>query len=125
MSVIVLFAHGSRDPNWATPLRALRASVADQSPDPVVLSFLEWQPPSLEDTLNDLATTGHQTIVVVPVFFGRGHHIREDLDLIIRGAQKMYPSVVFQVTGTLGEEPTIIAALADGIHRCVQSLKTC
>ena len=41
-SALVLFAHGSRDPEWARPFEALRARLERRLPaTPVVLAFLE------------------------------------------------------------------------------------
>ena len=54
---LILFAHGSRDPDWARPLHGLRDAVAALCPQlPVTLAFLEFMEPTLTQVIAQLAS---------------------------------------------------------------------
>src|SRR5439155_6571097 len=65
---IVLFAHGSRDPQWARPFEALAATLSRKFDGPVKLAYLELMQPSLEQAIAAMVSEGAKTIRVVPVF---------------------------------------------------------
>jgi sirohydrochlorin cobaltochelatase len=45
---LILFAHGARDPRWATPFEAVAAAVRAARPGlPVRLAFLAFMSPTL------------------------------------------------------------------------------
>ena len=49
-TALILFAHGARDPEWANPMRRIRAAVMQQAPAMrVELAFLEFMSPNLGD----------------------------------------------------------------------------
>jgi len=53
---IVLFAHGSRDPEWARPFQRIAEIVGRTAPHCVVkLAYLEITRPSLEEAVAALA----------------------------------------------------------------------
>ena len=68
-TALILFAHGSRDPEWAAPLRRVCALVRAQAPTlRVELAFLELMAPGLPDVAADLVGEGFERLVVLPMF---------------------------------------------------------
>lgn len=111
---VILYAHGARDPRWAEPYVRLRERVGAKSPDDVVeLAFLEHLSPDLVTATARLAASGIDRIRLVPLFLGRGGHLRNDLPRQLCAARAAAPSVVFEVTQAAGESDAVLEALAD------------
>lgn len=110
---VILFAHGARDARWAEPFRALAAKVAARRPDiAVTLAFLEHLSPDLAGALDAQARAGVREVRVVPLFFGRGGHLREDFPVLLDAARAQVPQVAVQVAPAAGEDGDIQDALA-------------
>lgn len=110
---LVLYAHGARDPRWAEPFERLRDKVAESAPMcRVVVAFLEHREPDLAQAAAAMAADGVATIRVVPLFFGRGGHLREDFPRELDAARAAAPSVDFEVTEAAGENERVLDALA-------------
>jgi len=109
---VVLFAHGSRDPEWARPFQRIEQLVAEHGV-PVRLAYLELMKPSLGEALTDLSREV-EAIRVVPVFLGYGGHIRKDLPALVAAA-KVEAKVTIEPP--VGEHPAVIEAIAELIGR--------
>jgi sirohydrochlorin cobaltochelatase len=110
---LILFVHGARDPRWAEPFHRLRDKVAQRTPlSRVVVAFLEHGTPDLPQAAATMAAEGITRIRVVPLFFGRGDHLREDFPRHLDAARSVARSVEFAVTQTAGESEALLDALA-------------
>jgi sirohydrochlorin cobaltochelatase len=114
---IVLFAHGSRDREWARPFEQLAAQLSHKVSGPVVLAYLELMRPPLDEAIATLVTTGATSIRVVPVFLGQGGHVKEDLPRLVERARKSHPQVAITLEPPIGEQPAVIEAIAAAITR--------
>ncbi|MFB6435899.1 sirohydrochlorin chelatase [Streptomyces sp. NPDC056411] len=102
---LVAVAHGSRDPRALPTVRALLARVRALRPGlPVRLGHLELDRPLLADTLAGLRGAA----VLVPLLFGRGHHVGHDLPAALTAAG--------QLSGTLAEPLGPHPLLAEALH---------
>ena len=111
---IILFAHGSRDPQWRLPIEAVAAQIAQRQPGiPVRCAYLELCLPSLPDAASDLIASGAKKIRVFPLFLGVGKHAREDLPLLINGLRAAHPDLVVELLPTAGESGKLIELMAD------------
>jgi sirohydrochlorin cobaltochelatase len=110
---VILFAHGSRDPLWHKPMEAVATSIANgESQLTVRCAYLELSKPDLETVCRELVDAGTNQIAVVPMFLGVGRHAREDLPLLVQQLEALYPDVVFDLKPAVGEDPRLIALLA-------------
>jgi sirohydrochlorin cobaltochelatase len=117
---LVLFAHGARAPGWAAPFERLRALVQARAPSCAVsLAFLELMEPRLPAHVAQLAADGVTEVTVVPVFLGQGGHLLRDLPQLLAALRTEHPAVAFKVVGAIGEDPGVLAAMAE---YCVQAL---
>jgi sirohydrochlorin cobaltochelatase len=117
-SAIVLFAHGARDPDWARPFRQLVAELGERLPgERIVLAFFDLMPPSLADCADALYADGVRNLRVVPVFFGAGGHLKEDLPKIVDGIRARRADLRIAVEPPIGEQPEVIRAIAAAIAR--------
>lgn len=113
---VVLFAHGSRDPQWAAPFEKLSAAVKQRLPGAlVIVAYLELMPPGLDEAIAALATAGARSIRIVPVFLGHGAHVREDLPRLVAAAAAARPEIELALEPPIGEQPAVIDAIAKAI----------
>jgi len=114
---LVLFAHGSRDSDWARPFQRLADTLRKKLAGPVELAYLEFMQPTLEQAITALTRNGVDAIRVVPVFLGQGGHLKEDLPKLIAAAQKKHSRVSIHLEPAIGEQASVIEAIAAAIAR--------
>lgn len=120
-SAIILFAHGSRDPLWRAPLEAVAARIRAQRPGlQVECAYLELCEPDLPITATKIIAAYAREywakggfIRIIPMFLGIGKHAREDLPQLVQTLRTTHPEVRFELAATVGEDPRVIALLAD------------
>jgi len=112
-TALILFAHGSRDPEWASPLQRVCASVRAQAPAlRVELAFLEFIAPSLHESALSLVAEGVDRIVVLPMFIAQGGHLKRDLPLLLDELRAQHPQTSFEQAAALGDADSIVQAIA-------------
>jgi sirohydrochlorin cobaltochelatase len=112
---IVLFAHGSRDREWARPFEAIAAAVGRKAPaTAIALGYLEHGP-SLDEAVSALAAKGAVAIRVVPLFLGPGGHVKDDLPKLVASVAAEHPQQKLFLEKTIGEQLAVIEAIADAI----------
>ena len=113
MKAIVLFGHGSRDPQWREPMEAvaqrIRARVAQLQ---VRCAFLELEAPDLATAVADVVGAGADSVRVVPMFLGAGRHAREDLPRLVEACRRAHPTVQFELAQAVGENPRVLDLIA-------------
>jgi sirohydrochlorin cobaltochelatase len=115
-SALVLFAHGARRAEWAAPFARLKAELEALQPGArVELAFLELMQPSLPECAAALYGEGVRALRVVPVFFGVGGHLKEDLPRIVAEIRARHADLAISVEPPVGEQPAVIAAIAAAI----------
>ena len=113
-SGIILLAHGSRDRDWARPVKQLADTLRPKVDGPVAAAYLELMPPTLDEAISALLRDGVSSIRVVPVFLGQGAHVKEDLPRLIARAQQKH-GVTIGLEPSIGEQPMVIEAIAAAI----------
>jgi sirohydrochlorin cobaltochelatase len=112
---IVLFAHGSREPEWARPFERIAARLRTEFL--VELAYLERMKPTLEEAVALLASKGARRVRIVPLFLGEGGHVREDLPKLAAGARARHPGVEIVLEQTIGERQEVTDAIAAVISK--------
>ena len=111
---IILFAHGSREPQWRAPIEAVAMQIRGRQPDVLVrCAYLEICEPSLLDAANDLVAAGARQLRVFPLFLGVGKHAREDLPVLIAQVSTAHPDVHIELLPAAGEYAQMTALMAD------------
>ena len=111
---IVLFAHGSRDPQWRAPIEAVAAQIRAREPGTAVCcAYLELCAPSLLEAATYLIAAGARQIRVFPIFFGVGKHAREDLPLLIEQIRSAHPGVAVELLPAACEYTQLTSLKAD------------
>ena len=118
-SVVILFGHGARDPEWAAPMRRIREHMLVRPDAPAVeLVFLEFMQPTLPDAIVRIAATGVQRIAIVPIFLGQGGHLKRDLPILLEQVRAAHPECEITLAAAVGESASVIAAMADYATGC-------
>jgi sirohydrochlorin cobaltochelatase len=111
---IILFAHGSRDPEWGAPFLDILHRVAGRLPDLAVrLAFLEFMQPALLDAAEALALAGHHRIMVAPLFLAQGGHLKDDLPRLIEELRRRHPGIAFELLPAAGDAVRVREAIGD------------
>ena len=114
MKSIILFGHGARDSRWREPFSRLASLWRAQHAEVrVELAFLELMHPSLEEAISVLVDSGATEVVIVPVFFGQGGHLRNDFPVLLSACQEKFPEVVLSATPAVGEDEAVLQAIID------------
>lgn len=115
---IILFAHGSRDPQWAAPLHALREQLAAQRPQSfVALAFLELMQPDLQSAVQAAARSGAKSVLIAPLFLAMGAHLKKDLPLLVEAAGRAHPDLSIRVLPPIGESDELLRGIAAWIGK--------
>jgi sirohydrochlorin cobaltochelatase len=110
---VIVFAHGSRDPQWRAPVDAVARRIAERAPGTLACTaYLELTEPDLPTAARELVRAGATRIRVLPLFFGMGKHAREDLPRLVDDLRREHAEVPVELMPTAGEDPQLIDLLA-------------
>ena len=99
---------------WREPFdRLVELWRAQHSNVPVELAFLEMMQPSLDEAVASLSHADAKQIMVVPVFFGQGGHLRNDFPVLLEACRKKFPQITLSATPAVGEDLAVLQAIVD------------
>ncbi|MFD7456954.1 MULTISPECIES: sirohydrochlorin chelatase [unclassified Streptomyces] len=107
--VLVVVAHGSRDPRHAATVHALVERVRALRPGlRVETGFLDFNIPSVQGVLESLAAEGVRDVVALPLLLTRAFHAKADIPAVLREAPAR---MRIRQAEVLGPSPLLLAAL--------------
>ncbi|MEU1009915.1 sirohydrochlorin chelatase [Streptomyces sp. NPDC005890] len=107
--VLVVIAHGSRDPRHAATVHALVRRVRSLRPDVrVETGFLDFNVPSVHGVLESLAAEGVRDVVALPLLLTRAFHAKADIPAVLRDAPAR---LRIRQAEVLGPSPLLLSAL--------------
>lgn len=118
--VLLLVAHGSRDPRHASTVHALSERVRSLRPGlRVETGFLDRPlprggtpgAPGVQQVIGRLDAEGRREVVALPLLLTRAFHAKADIPAILREAAARHPGVRVRQAGVLGPSPLLIDAL--------------
>ncbi|GAA1017058.1 hypothetical protein STXM2123_5901 [Streptomyces sp. F-3] len=112
--VLLVVAHGSRDPRHAATVHALVRRVRSLRRGlRVETGFLDFDLPSLRGVLESLAAQGVRDVVALPLLLTRAFHAKTDIPSVLRQA----PSRLrIRQADVLGPSPLLTQALERRLH---------
>jgi sirohydrochlorin cobaltochelatase len=121
-SGVVLFAHGSRDAEWAAPFRAIERRVAGAMPHLTVeLAFLELMQPTLPEAVDRMVGAGCEHVTIAPLFMAQGAHLKRDLAKLVGDVAAKHPNVELVALPAAGEAACVMDAIGEWIAGSVES----
>jgi sirohydrochlorin cobaltochelatase len=113
-TALILFAHGARDPEWASPMRRVQAILRQLRPGlRVELAFLEFMVPDLPACIAGLVADGASKILIMPMFIARGGHLKRDVPEMLARLRPSWPTVELVLAGVVGEQEAVVRAMAE------------
>ncbi|MEV5199931.1 sirohydrochlorin chelatase [Streptomyces sp. NPDC053720] len=122
--VLLVIAHGSRDPRHAATVHALTARVRSLRPGlRVETGFLDFNAPSVPRILERLAAQGAGTtrgteagqatgeVIALPLLLTRAFHAKSDIPTVLREARTRLPRLRVRQAEVLGPSPLLNSAL--------------
>lgn len=118
--VLLVVAHGSRDPRHAATVHALTARVRSLRPGlRVETGFLDFNAPSVPRLLERLhaeSTSGTTEVVALPLLLTRAFHAKTDIPSVLREARTRLPRLRIRQAGVLGPSPLLQSALEQRLY---------
>ncbi|MEH0399448.1 sirohydrochlorin chelatase [Streptomyces sp. B21-088] len=115
--VLLVIAHGSRDPRHAATVHALTARVRSLRPGlRVETGFLDFNAPSVPRVLERLAAGSADEVVALPLLLTRAFHAKSDIPSVLREARSRLPRLRIRQAGVLGPSPLLNAALEQRVR---------
>ena len=112
-TVVLLVAHGSRNPRAAEEHERLCAEVsAATAPVPVRPAYLEIAAPSIPDAIAAAVAGGATRVRLLPHFLNSGNHVLVDLPAAAEAGRAQHPGVHIELVEHLGADPALVELLA-------------
>ncbi|MFI8090532.1 sirohydrochlorin chelatase [Streptomyces sp. NPDC086080] len=107
--VLLVVAHGSRDPRHAATVHDLVRRVRSLRPGlRVETGFLDFNVPSVQGVLESLDAEGVREVVALPLLLTRAFHAKSDIPAVLAEAP---PRLRIRRAGVLGPSPLLLSAL--------------
>jgi sirohydrochlorin ferrochelatase len=107
--VLLVVAHGSRDPRHAATVHDLVRRVRAQRPGlRVETGYLDFNVPSVGAVLESLDAEGVRDVVALPLLLTRAFHAKADIPAVLSEAP---PRLRIRQADVLGPSPLLVAAL--------------
>ena len=110
-ALLLLVAHGSRDPEWSEAFEIMTRSTRALN-NRVKLAFMELSTPSIEEVVQEsLSTFNISEINVLPLFLATGKHLKKDIPEILNKLAEQH-QITINLLPPLGEHPLFHQTLA-------------
>jgi len=114
MKAVIFFGHGARDARWKEPFDRLITLWEEKFPHTLAaLAFLEMMSPSLAECIGSLQEKGVIEILIIPVFFGQGGHLRKDFPVILEECRRLYPTMQLSTSSAVGESDHVLLSIIE------------
>lgn len=110
--VVLLIAHGSRNPAAAADHQGICATVAESTGRDVRPAYLEIDHPSIAEAIDHAADQGATAIRLLPYFLHPGNHVAHDIPQIAADARIRHPRTAVVVESHIGSDPHLVDLLA-------------
>lgn len=110
--VLLVIAHGSRDPRHAATVHALAGQLRSLRPGlRVETGFLDFNAPSVPQLLDRLALEDVRDVIALPLLLTRAFHAKSDIPAVLREASARHPLLRIRQAEVLGPSPLLTVAL--------------
>jgi sirohydrochlorin cobaltochelatase len=116
-SMLILVAHGSRDPLWRGSIHNLAEAVGALMPNEEVrVAFMQFDGPTLADVVEEAAGLGRTHLRLLPLFMASAGHVDKDIKPLVRELAQTHPALELELLTTVGESgpfPALILEIAN------------
>ena len=106
-AVLVLVAHGSRNPLWSTPLVEMVGSIADELGGAGVrLAYSQFASPTLEQVVEEEVRAGRRRFRILPLFMTDEGHVDRDIRPVLEGLRAVRADLQMDLLPAVGRHPS-------------------
>ena len=117
--MLILLAHGSRDPDWRGSLETLARTVDSEMPaEDVRVAFMQFEGPTIQEVVGGAVDSGHKTLRLLPLFMASAGHVDKDIKPVVAGLARDHPGVDLVLLPPVGEDglfPRLIVDIASAL----------
>jgi len=112
--MLILVAHGSRDPLWRGSLLALSEAVSARLPkEDVRVAFMQFDGPTLPEVVGDGIRSGKRTFRLLPLFMASAGHVDKDIKPLVAELARSHPEVELTLMTPVGENELFPSLIVD------------
>jgi len=110
--MMIVVAHGSRNPEWRTAVeRQVRRAASEPGDHSIRLAFMELSPPSLMDVAREAVQNGITRIAVLPLFLADQGHVAKDVVPLVEEVRNAFDGLEVRTLPSMGQQPQFPAML--------------
>ena len=118
--MLILIAHGSRDPLWRGSLERLAQAVGNGLPsEEVGLAFMQFDGPTLPEVVGRAVGAGTTRFRLLPLFMASAGHVDKDIRPLVAELATAHPEAVLELMTPVGEDSLFPGLLPDIYQRSV------
>ena len=110
--MLILIAHGSRNPRWRSAVERLAESLqAESGRANVSFAYMEFTPPTLADAVSDAVRAGAKRVRVLPLFVANEGHVDKDIRPVVEQLREQHAPVRVELLPAVGQHPLFLEML--------------
>jgi sirohydrochlorin cobaltochelatase len=104
--MLILIAHGSRDPRWRASVERVTAALQeDLGKEQVGLAYMDCAPPTLMEVATAAVAVGVQKIRILPLFLAVEGHVERDVVPLVDQVRTALDAVEIELLEPVGQLP--------------------
>lgn len=111
--LLVLVAHGSRDPRWRAPLEDLAQSVGTEAGGEVRLAYAQHASPTLQEVIDEAKRSHVRRVRVLPLFMTIEGHVDRDIRPLVESLRGAYRPMEIHLLPPIGRHPSFRKVLVE------------
>lgn len=111
--MLILVAHGSRNPDWRTSVERVVQAVQDELGDRhgLRLAYMDCTPPTLMEVATDAVRGSSTSLRVLPLFLADEGHVNRDVRPLVEEVRRAHPHVQVELLPAMGQHPAFVKLL--------------
>lgn len=120
--MLILVAHGSRDPLWRGSLHALSDAVSARlQGGEVRVAFMQFDGPTLPEVVEDGIRSGKSSFRLLPLFMASAGHVDKDIKPLVAELARSHPDVELTLMTPVGEDELFPSLIVEIISESLAS----
>jgi sirohydrochlorin cobaltochelatase len=102
--MLILIAHGSRDPRWRASVEAVTTALQDDlGVERIGLAYMDCTPPTLMDVAQEAVRRGVRRIRILPLFLAVEGHVERDVVPLVDQVRAAVGSLEIELLEPVGQ----------------------
>ena len=111
--MLILIAHGSRNPEWRASVEGVVHEVQRDLGEraTVRLAYMDCAPPTLLDVAKEAVRSGVTRLRVLPLFLANQGHVDRDVRPLVEQVRQAHPQLEVELMQAMGQHPAFVKLL--------------